>query len=158
MSKKDKNDTAELTAEERIFFNRLESAAKSEHQVWFENADFLPNGSMYHTSGEDGIYIRIRKDGAVDAGIYTDALPDINNADFKPIIEGNFPNHHTAVNNIIGFVGMRFYTDTMTEASRRIRQHIEAEQIHSDDTDIDITDYETNYDEQDYDNDEDLEP
>jgi len=140
---KRKNENRELTAAEKAFFDRLESSVESKSQVWFENADFLPNGSMYHTGGEDGIYIRIKKDGSVDAGNYTAALPGIDNAVLESIIEGKFPNHHEAVNKVIDFAGMRFYVDTMTEASERMQKLVEADQnneFNGQDFDIDYND------------------
>ena len=151
MGKKIKDNSVELNAAEQMFFDRLEKSANSKNQMWFENADFLPYGSMYHTGGEAGIYIRIKKDGYVNAGNYTGAVPDINNAELESIIEGQFPNHHEAVNYVMGFAGMRFYADTMTEASERIRRFVESEHLDSAENDFISADCEKDYDEYDED-------
>lgn len=52
---------------------------------WTEDEIFRLNGrgAFYYTGGEDGIYIKIHKDGRLEAGTYEGAFPHIGEACFN---------------------------------------------------------------------------
>jgi hypothetical protein len=51
---------------------------------WVEDSIFRLNdrGAMYYTGGEDGIFMKISKDGTLELGAYEGALPHIGEAFF----------------------------------------------------------------------------
>jgi hypothetical protein len=57
--------------------------ASSTHK-WVEDAIFRLNGrgALYYTGGENGVYMKIPKDGMLELGTYEGALPHIGEAIF----------------------------------------------------------------------------
>ena len=65
-------------------FALWQARTESSRFKWTEDEIFRLNGrgAFYYTGGEDGIYIKIHKDGLLEAGAYEGAIPHIGEAFF----------------------------------------------------------------------------
>jgi hypothetical protein len=65
-------------------FEGWKAVTESSAYRWVEDSIFRLNGrgAMYYTGGEDGIYMKISKDGILELGDYEGALPHIGEATF----------------------------------------------------------------------------
>lgn len=65
-------------------FAYWQSRIENSRFQWTEDEIFRLNkrGAFYYNGGEDGIYIKIHKDGLVEAGTYEGAFPHIGEALF----------------------------------------------------------------------------
>ena len=97
---------------EKNFAGWLAVTANSEHQ-WAEDEIYRLNGrgAMYYTGGEDGIYIRIDKDGLLDAGDYEGAYPHIGEAMFKSVVTRQFDSYSEAFKAAMEAGGKQFLVD-----------------------------------------------
>ena len=70
-------------------FAMWQAVTKSSQFRWTEDEIYRLNGrgAFYYHGGEDGIYMRIQKDGMLEAGNYEGAIPHIGEAFFKPVVE-----------------------------------------------------------------------
>jgi hypothetical protein len=66
---------------------------------------------MYYTGGEDGIYMRIQKDGLLEAGNYEGAFPHIGEAMFKAAVTKQFDNYNDAYTRAMEAGGKQFLVD-----------------------------------------------
>ena len=90
--------------------------AASAHR-WQEDAIFRLNGKglFYYTGGEDGMYIEIRKDGALEVGTYEGALPHIGEAMFTTKAERQCANFDEAFQTACGLGGQGFMADMFSQ-------------------------------------------
>ncbi|MDD3229977.1 MAG: hypothetical protein PHE09_12280 [Oscillospiraceae bacterium] len=86
--------------------------ASSTHK-WVEDAIFRLNdrGAMYYTGGEDGIYMRIKKDGMLELGTYEGALPHIGEASFTVKAQKKYPDFNEAFQTACELGGKKFLMD-----------------------------------------------
>uniref|UniRef100_S0DDR4 Uncharacterized protein n=1 Tax=termite gut metagenome TaxID=433724 RepID=S0DDR4_9ZZZZ len=66
-------------------FAGWQAVTESNRFKWVEDEIFRLNGrgSFYYTGGEDGIYMKIHKDGKLEGGTYEGAVPHIGEACFQ---------------------------------------------------------------------------
>jgi hypothetical protein len=85
---------------------------------WTEDEIYRLNGrgAMYYTGGEDGVYLRIRKDGVLEAGNYEWAIPHIGEAFFKPVVTQQFNSFGDAYTRAMEAGGKRFMADMFSGA------------------------------------------
>ena len=89
------------------------AVTESSRFAWIEDDFYRLNGQglMYYTGREDGIYIRIDKDGALEAGNYKEAVFDIGEAVFKPVVTKQFPSYSDAFTALTEVGGRQFLID-----------------------------------------------
>ena len=80
---------------------------------WVEDEIYRLNGhgAMYFTGGEDGVYMRIQKDGVLEAGNYEGAFPHIGEATFKPVVTKQFDSFSEAYKSAMEAGGKQFMVD-----------------------------------------------
>jgi len=80
---------------------------------WVEDEIYRLNGrgAMYYTGGEDGVYMRINKDGKLEAGNYEGAIPHIGEAFFKPAVTKNYDSFSDAYKAAMEAGGKQFMVD-----------------------------------------------
>ncbi|MDR1322233.1 MAG: hypothetical protein LBK56_12570 [Gracilibacteraceae bacterium] len=85
---------------------------------WTEDEIYRLNGrgAMYYTGGEDGVYMRIHKDGALEAGYYEGAIPHIGEAMFTPVVNKQFGGFSEAYKAAMEAGGKRFMADMFSGA------------------------------------------
>jgi hypothetical protein len=66
---------------------------------------------MYYTGGEDGVYMRISKDGSLEAGDYEGAFPHIGEATFTPVVTKQFNSFNEAFTAAMEAGGKQFLVD-----------------------------------------------
>jgi hypothetical protein len=80
---------------------------------WTEDEIFRLNGRgcFYYTGGESGIYIKIHKDGKLEAGDYEDAFPHIGDAVFNPKVTRQCKDYNEAFTVAMESGGKKFLID-----------------------------------------------
>ena len=85
---------------------------------WVEDDIYRLNGrgAMYYTGGEDGIYMRIHKDGTLEAGNYEGAFPHIGEAFFEPVATKQFDSFSEAYKTAMEAGGKQFMVDMFSSS------------------------------------------
>ena len=73
---------------------------------------------MYYTGGEDGIYMRIRNDGTLEAGNYEDAFPHIGEAFFESVVTKQFGSFSETYKTAMEAGGKQFMADMFSGSVR----------------------------------------
>ena len=70
-------------------FERWQAVTQNSQFRWTEDEIYRLNGrgAFYYHGGEDGIHIKIQKDGMLEAGNYEGAIPHIGEAFFEPVVQ-----------------------------------------------------------------------
>jgi len=107
-----RNQAPELNESEQNFAAWL-SVTESSRYKWVEDEIYRLNGrgAMYYTGGVDGIYMRIGKNGALEAGKYEGAIPHIGEAMFTPVVTKQFPSFNEAYTAAMEAGGKQFLVD-----------------------------------------------
>jgi hypothetical protein len=110
-------ETPEPSESERSFAAWM-AVTESSRYRWTEDEIYRLNGrgAMYYTGGEDGVYMRIRKDGALEAGNYEGAIPHIGEAVFMPVVNKRFGSFSEAYKAAMEAGGKRFMVDMFSGA------------------------------------------
>jgi hypothetical protein len=97
--------------------------------LWTEDAIYRLNGrgAFYYIGGEDGAYLRISKEGVLEAGKYEGAIPHIGEAFFTPAVTRRYGNFSDAFAAAMELGGKKFLVDmfrgadhdAVLEAARR---------------------------------------
>jgi hypothetical protein len=89
------------------------AVTESSRFKWVEDEIYRLNGrgALYYTGGTDGIYLRIKNDGMLEAGNYEGAIPHIGEALFTVVVEKQFPNFSDAFARAMEVGGKRFLID-----------------------------------------------
>jgi hypothetical protein len=105
-------DTPELNESEQNFAAWL-TVTESSRYKWVEDEIYRLNGrgAMYYTGGEDGVYMRISKDGKLEAGNYEGAFPHIGEAFFKPAVIKQYDTFSDAYKAAMEAGGKQFMVD-----------------------------------------------
>jgi len=95
---------------------------------WTEDVIFRLNGrgAFYYIGGEDGCYMKIHKDGALDIGTYEGAIPHIGEAFFNSRIQKQYGSFNEAFEAACTLGGRKFLVD-MFSADAHIIPSVEAE-------------------------------
>jgi hypothetical protein len=83
---------------------------------WVEDEIYRLNGrgALYYSGGEDGVYIRIDKDGLLTAGRYEGAIPHIGKATFSEQIEKQYADFNAAYTAMLEAGDKQFLVDMLT--------------------------------------------
>jgi hypothetical protein len=110
-------ETPEPRESEQNFAAWMAVTERSRYR-WTEDEIYRLNGrgAMYYTGGEDGVYIRIRKDGVLEAGNYEGAIPHIGEAVFMPVVDKRFDSFSEAYKAAMEAGGKRFMVDMFSGA------------------------------------------
>jgi hypothetical protein len=86
---------------------------------WVEDEIYHLNGrgSFYYMGGEDGIYMRIQKDGTLEAGTYEGAYPHIGEASFIPKVTRKCVDYSEAFAVAMEAGGKKFLMDMFSGGS-----------------------------------------
>jgi hypothetical protein len=86
---------------------------ESSRNLWTEDDIYRLNGrgAFYYRGGEDGQYIRIQKDGLLEAGTYEGAIPHIGEAMFRPLVTRQYKNFSEASTAAMELGGKQFLVD-----------------------------------------------
>jgi hypothetical protein len=105
---------------DRQGFAAWQAMTESSRFQWTEDEIYRLNGrgAMYHIGGEDGIYLRIGKDGLLDAGTYEGAVPHIGEADFRPLRREQHGSYSDAFAAAIKLGGKQFLVDMFSGSQR----------------------------------------
>ncbi len=95
---------------------------------WCEDEIYRLNGrgSMYYTGGEDGIYMRIGKDGTLEAGHYKGAIPHIGEAFFQPDVVKQYNNYSQALTAAMEAGGKQFLVDMLSAGKSSVIDQLSA--------------------------------
>jgi hypothetical protein len=111
---------------------------------WVEDEIFRLNGrgAFYYSGGEDGVYMKIQKDGLLEAGRYEGAVPHIGEAMFMPQIEKQYADFNAAYTAALEAGGKQFLLDMLTTSAVELlsedsaagtfsqREHIDWDQVY----------------------------
>ena len=99
--------------EAELNFSAWMAVTESSRYKWVEDEIYRLNGrgAMYYTGGEDGVYMRIQKDGKLEAGHYEGAVPHIGEATFKPAVIKQFPSFSESYKAAMEAGGKQFMVD-----------------------------------------------
>lgn len=99
-----------MTQEE---FAAWQAVTENSRFQWTEDVIFRLNGrgAFYYTGGEDGIYIKIHKDGRLEAGSYEDAFPHIGEASFTVRVDRQCKDYSEAFKVAMEAGGKQFLVD-----------------------------------------------
>ena len=105
-------ETPELNESEQNFKAWM-AVTESSRYKWVEDEIYRLNGrgAMYYTGGEDGVYMRISKDGSLEAGNYEGAFPHIGEAFFMPVVTKQYDTFSAAYTAAMEAGGKRFMVD-----------------------------------------------
>ena len=94
-------------------FQAWMAVTESSRYRWVEDEIYRLNGrgAMYYTGGEDGVYMRIHKDGNLEAGSYEGAIPHIGEAIFKPAVTKEYSSFSEAYKAAMEVGGKQFMID-----------------------------------------------
>jgi hypothetical protein len=86
---------------------------------WVEDEIYRLNGrgAFYYSGGEDGVYMRIEKDGLLEAGRYEGAIPHIGEAMFTRQIEKQYADFNAAYTAALEAGGKQFLLDMLTASA-----------------------------------------
>jgi len=106
------DETPELNESERSFAAWM-AVTESSRNKWVEDEIYQLNGrgAMYYKGGEDGVYMRIHKDGTLEAGNYEGAIPHIGEAIFKPVVTKHLASFSEAYKTAMEAGGKQFMVD-----------------------------------------------
>jgi hypothetical protein len=90
---------SEQIAEFKAWEVRIASGIKH----WIEDKVLSHNQkcAFFYRGGEDGVYIKIGKDGSFDAGTYEGAYPHIGEAMFRRLIHEQFDSYDAAYQRVV---------------------------------------------------------
>ena len=96
---------------------RWQAITQSSQFRWTEDEIYRLNGrgAFYYHGGEDGIYMKIQKDGMLEAGNYEEAIPHIGEAFFEPVIQRQYRDFNEAYTMAMEAGGKRFLIDMITQ-------------------------------------------
>jgi hypothetical protein len=102
-------------------FDAWMAVTESSSRRWTEDEiyNFNGHGSLYYIGGENGMYMRIQKDGTLEAGNYEGAIPHIGEALFKPAVTRKFENYSAAFTKALNAGGKKFLVDMFSSHERR---------------------------------------
>jgi hypothetical protein len=122
-------DAAELTDaqhshplnESELNFAAWKAVTESSRFRWVEDEIYRLNGrgAMYYTGGDDGIYMRIDKDGTLEAGNYEGAVPHIGEAFFAPVVTKQYDSFSAAFTAAMEAGGKQFLVDMFSGGERQ---------------------------------------
>ncbi|GHV39781.1 hypothetical protein FACS189490_03910 [Clostridia bacterium] len=94
-------------------FAGWQAITESSRARWTEDELYRMNGrgAMYFIGGEDGAYLRIGKDGVIEAGAYEGAIPHIGEAMFSPAVTERLEDYNAAFARALELGGKRFLMD-----------------------------------------------
>lgn len=94
-------------------FAYWQSRIENSRFQWTEDEIFRLNGRgvFYYQGGEDGIYIKIHKNGLVEAGTYENAFPHIGEASFTVKAQRQYKDYNEAFAAATEVGGKRFLLD-----------------------------------------------
>jgi len=94
-------------------FAYWQSRIENSRFQWTEDSIFRLNGhgAFYYYGGEEGIYIKIHKDGLVEAGTYKDAFPHIGDASYFVKAERQCADYNEAFKVAMEAGGKKFLLD-----------------------------------------------
>jgi len=89
------------------------TVTESSRFKWVEDEIYRLNGrgAMYYTGGEDGVYMRISKDGTLEVGNYEGAIPHIGEAMFTIAVTKQFDSFSNACKAAMEAGGKQFMVD-----------------------------------------------
>jgi hypothetical protein len=98
---------------DRQEFAAWQAMTESSRFHWMEDEIYRLNGrgAMYHIGGEDGIYLRIGKDGLLDVGTYEGAVPHIGEAVFRSVRQEQHGSFSDAFAAAMKLGGRQFLVD-----------------------------------------------
>ena len=98
-------------------FAMWQAVTKSSEFRWTEDEIYRLNGhgAFYYHGGENGIYMRIQKDGMLEAGTYEGAIPHIGEAFFKPVVERQCKDFNEAYTKAMEAGGKQFLIDMFSQ-------------------------------------------
>jgi hypothetical protein len=98
-------------------FERWQAITQNSQFRWTEDEIYRLNGrgAFYYHGGEDGIYIRIQKDGMLEAGNYEGAIPHIGEAFFEPLVQRQCRDFNEAYTLAMEAGGKQFFIDMLTQ-------------------------------------------
>lgn len=107
-------------------FENWQKITASSSRRWVEDAATRLNGRglLYYSGGKSGIYMRITKDGVLQAGEYEGAIPHIGEALFKVKAERKCSSFDEAVTLALKAGGREFLADMFS--SDQLPQKVEA--------------------------------
>ena len=107
--------------EAELNFNDWMAVTLSSRYRWVEDDIYRLNGrgAMYYTGGEDGVYMRIQKDGTLEAGNYEGAIPHIGEALFKPAVIKSYASFSEAYKSAMEAGGKQFMVDMFSGSERQ---------------------------------------
>lgn len=94
-------------------FAYWQSRIENSRFQWTEDEIFRLNGrgAFYYSGGEDGIYIKIHRDGLLEAGKYEDAFPHIGEALFTVQASKRYTDYSAAFTAATEAAGKQFLVD-----------------------------------------------
>jgi hypothetical protein len=97
-------------------FAYWQAITESSRFRWVEDEIYRLNGrgAFYYSGGENGVYMRIEKDGLLTAGRYEGAIPHIGEAFFTVQAEKQFAHFGAACTAAIEAGGKQFLVDMLT--------------------------------------------
>jgi hypothetical protein len=103
---------------EREYLN-WKAITESSRFRWVEDDIYRLNGrgAFYYSGGEDGVYMRIDKDGTLTAGHYEGAIPHIGEAMFTEEFQKRYESWNAAYTAAIEAGGKQFLLDMLTTAA-----------------------------------------
>ena len=98
-------------------YERWQAVTQSSQFRWTEDEIYRLNGrgALYYYGGEDGIYVRIQKDGKLEAGNYEGAIPHIGEAVFKPAVQRQCQDYSEAFTLAMEAGGKQFLVDMFSQ-------------------------------------------
>ena len=98
-------------------FERWQTITQNSQFRWTEDEIYRLNGhgTFYYHGGEDGIYLKIQKDGMLEAGNYEGAIPHIGEAFFEPVAQRQCKDFNEAYTVAMEAGGKQFILDMLTQ-------------------------------------------
>lgn len=98
-------------------FERWQAITQNSQFRWTEDEIYRLNGrgAFYYHGGENGIYLKIEKDGKLEVGNYEGAIPHISEAFFMPVVQRQCRDFNEAYSMAMEAGGKRFLIDMLTQ-------------------------------------------
>lgn len=98
-------------------FERWQAITQNSQFRWTEDEIYRLNGrgAFYYHGGEDGIYMKIQKDGMLEAGNYEGAISHIGEAVFEPVVQRQCKDFNEAYTMAMEAGGKQFLIDMLTQ-------------------------------------------